>query len=192
MSTLAFIREVLAENRSTGAFSPSSKELTEAITGMVDLKSVKSIVEYGPGTGVFTEAILRKKHPDAYFLAMEVNPRFAEFTQERCPRAHVVNDCAQNTHKYLKKAGFDHCDVIISGLPWTRFDAPLQDSILEATYDVLAPGGHFLTFGYSFSLWFPAGRRFFKQRFPRAFPKHTVSAPIWKNIPPCSVYIGER
>ena len=192
MDTLVFIKEALLENRWTGAITPSSKALAETITDMVGLEKAKVVVEYGPGTGVFTETILRKKRPDAYFLAMEVNPRFVEATLERCPGANVVNDCAQNTVNYLRKAGFEKCDAIVSGLPWTRFDETLQDAILEATYDVLAPGGRFVTFGYTFSPYFPLGRRFFCKKFPARFKKNSYTAPIWNNFPPCSVYIGEK
>jgi phospholipid N-methyltransferase len=192
MSTLKFMKEVIRANKTTGALAPSSDLLADLVTDMARVPEAKVIVEYGPGTGVFTEAILRKKSPEAFFIALEVNEEFVKATQARCPGATVLHDSAQNAIRYLRAAGHEGCDCIVSGLPWTRFDEPLQDDILNATYDVLVPGGIFVTFGYTFSTMFAPGRRFFKGKFPTKFPKCSRSEPVWKNFPPCYVYLAEK
>ena len=192
MSTLSFIKEVFRANKSTGAIAPSGKQLADAVTDMAGVSESKVIVEYGPGTGVFTEAILAKKRSDAHFLALEVNEEFVRVTRERFPEVQVVHDCAQNAKKYLQEAGFDGCDTIVSGLPWTRFDGDLQDEILEATYDVLVPGGKFVTFAYAMSPYIPSGRKFFREKMVERFGGVDCSKHIWKNIPPCVVFIAEK
>lgn len=192
MHNFTFLREVLLANRSTGAIGPSSRKLAEAITELAELSGNKVLVEYGPGTGVFTEVILQRKDPDAILLALEVNERFVESTQRRCPEANVVHDGAQNAVNHLREMGHEQCDLIISGLPWTRFGEALQDEILNATYEVLRPGGRFLTFGYSFSPLLPAGKRFFKGKLNDKFDHVRRSKTIWKNLPPCSVYIADK
>lgn len=186
------MKEVIRANRSTGALAPSGKQLADIVTDMAHVNESKVIVEYGPGTGVFTETILAKKRPDAHFIAMEVNEEFVKATRERCPGVHVYHDCAQNTRKYLEADGYDGCDTIVSGLPWTRFDSTLQDEILAATYDVLVPGGKFVTFAFATSPYFPSGRRFFRQKLIAQFGDVERSERIWKNIPPCVVYIAEK
>jgi len=190
--TMVFMKEVFRANRTTGAIAPSSRRLAEAVTDMARVSEARVIVEYGPGTGVFTEAIMRKKRPEAFFIAMEVNPEFLKATQELCPNARVIHASAENAIPYLREAGHNHCDTIVSGLPWTRFDDALQDRILEATYNVLEPGGRFVTFGYTFSPLVPSGRKFFRGKLPAKFPKTTQSKPIWKNFPPCYVFIAEK
>lgn len=192
MYILTFMKEVVFANRSTGAISPSSPQLAEAITDMAELPGNEVIVEYGPGTGVFTECIMRKKDPNALFFAMEVNESFVEATRKRCPGAQVYHDCAQNTRRYLQEAGHQHCDLIISGLPWSRFDDQLQNEILDATLEALRPGGRFLTFAYTFSSLLPAGRSFLYQKMPSRFARVEHSSTIWRNLPPCRVYIGEK
>jgi phosphatidylethanolamine/phosphatidyl-N-methylethanolamine N-methyltransferase len=192
MPWLTFMKEVIRDNKTTGAFGPSSRELAEAVTDLAQLKDAKVIVEYGSGDGVFTEAVLRKISSDAYFIAMEVSPTLVEATKKRCPTANVIHDGAQNALKYLKEAGHEQCDAIVSGLPWTRFDDNLQNEILEATYNVLAPGGRFVTFAYAMSPIFPSGRRFFHDKLPKRFPGTRRVGPIWKNLPPCHVYIAEK
>ena len=192
MLTMTFMREVVLSNKTTGALAPSSKELAEIVTDMAGLQGAGVIVEYGPGTGVFTEVIQRKKEWDAFFVSLEVNEEFVEATRKRCPHVRVVQDSAENTGKYLKEAGHDYCDIIISGLPWTRFDDAQQDRILDATYDVLRPGGRFVTFGYSFSMAFRSGRKFFRHKLPAKFDRVIRSKPTWKNFPPTVVYTAEK
>jgi len=192
LSALAFFKEFILQNQSTGAITPSSKVLAEHITDVAGLSQAEAIVEYGPGTGVFTEVILRKKRPDAFFCALEVNEEFVKATRKRCPGAAVHHDSAANVGKYLQDAGHRHCDVIISGLPWTRFDEKLQLELLDATYDALRPGGRFVTFVYMFSLLVPSGRRFFRETFPAKFDQRVRCEDTWVNIPPCTVFIAEK
>jgi len=186
------MKEVIRANKSTGAIAPSGKQLAEIVTEMANVREARVIVEYGPGTGVFTEAILAKKPENAHFIALEVNEEFVKVTQDRCPGVQVYHDCAQNAKKYLADAGFDSCDTIVSGLPWTRFDDALQDEILEATYDVLSPGGKFVTFAYAMSPFVPSGKKFFREKMVKTFGKVRRSEPIWKNFPPCVVFIAEK
>jgi phospholipid N-methyltransferase len=190
--TIAFMKEVVLTNRSTGAIAPSSHALAEVVTEMARVSVADVIVEYGPGTGVFTEVIEEKRKPGSYFAAMEINPEFVRATRKLCPNVHVFEDTAQNTIKYLREAGYDGCDCIVSGLPWTRFPEEIQDEILAATYDVLRPGGRFVTFAYAFSPLFSSGRRFFKGKLPAKFPGMHKSPRIWKNFPPCDVYICDK
>lgn len=193
MSFWTFMGEIIRANKTTGAIAPSSRALADAITDLAPLKEAKVIVEFGPGTGVFTEYIYNKKRTDAFFLAIEINPAFVEATRKKCPNVNVVQDSAENTLKYLKEAGFDSCDVIISGLPWTRFEDELQDRLLQATYDCLREQGKFLTFAYCFSPLVPSGKKFFKKKLPEKFNGKCVRSPIiWRNFPPCHVYICEK
>lgn len=189
MSWLTFMREVIRENKTTGAIAPSSRELAEAITRMAGLRGAKVIVEYGAGEGVFTRQIMKEMDPDAHFISMEINPHLAAVAQKRCPKAVIINDSAENAIVHLRKAGFDHCDAIVSGLPWTRFNDALQDRILEAAYEVLAPGGRFVTFAYAMSPLVPSGRRFFTGKLPSRFQNVRRIGPVWKNVPPCFVYL---
>jgi len=192
VKTLTFLKEAVRANRSTGAIAPSSRHLAEKVTDLAGVPRADVIVEYGPGTGVFTETILRKKKPDARFIAMEVNETFVKATRERCPDATVIHDGAQNAARYLREMGCTHCDAIVSGLPWTNFDAALQDEILDATYDVLAPGGRFVTFAYVFSPVMPAGRRFLLHKLPAKFGRVSATRVVWGNLPPCAVYIADK
>lgn len=192
MSNLTFFEGVLKASKVTGAIAPSGKALAEKITDMAELQHARVIVEFGTGTGAFTEVILRKKHPDAHFISFEVNPDFVREAQKRCPAANIIEDSAENAGKYLQEAGHEYCDVIVSSLPWTCFDPTLQDNILNAAYDIIRPGGRFLTFAYFMSPYMSNGKRFLRGKLPERFDNVVQSRHVWLNIPPCTVFIADK
>lgn len=191
-SLACFIREAICTNKSTGAIAPSSSVLARGLVEAGGVGKAGVIVEYGPGTGAITEVILQKKRSDAHFMAMEVNHQFVEATRKRCPEAIVHHDCAQNTRRYLEEAGHAHCDVIVSGLPWSVFDDALQDTILASAYDVLRPGGRFVTFRYPSSPYIAAGHRFFREKLPARFEKLHPEVRVWRNLPPSVIFCAEK
>ena len=171
----------------TGSIAPSSEELSNLITDEADLSTKETVVEFGTGTGVFTEKILKKINSDTIFIALEINSTFVEVTKNRCPEVIIYNDSAENVKNHLKKYGREHCDCIISSLPWAAFDPSLQDRILNSIWNVLKPGGKLLTFSYSHSIAFPTARRFRKKLY-ETFPKVNISKTVWANFPPAFVY----
>jgi len=192
MPWLTFMKEVIAHNKTTGAFAPSSRQLADAVTDLAEVNKADIIVEFGAGDGVFTEVILEKKRPDAFFLSLEINPALAAAAKKRCPDALIIQDSAENVVRHLREAGYDHCDTIVSSLPWTRFEENLQDRLLQAAWDALAPGGRFVTFSYAMSPYIPSGKRFFEGKLPARFGSITRVGPVWKNIPPSLVYMGRK
>ncbi|HOV60546.1 MAG TPA: methyltransferase [Candidatus Hydrogenedentes bacterium] len=192
MPWLTFMKEVIAHNKTTGAFAPSSRELAHAVTDLAEVSKAGVIVEFGSGDGVFTEVILQKKRPDAFFMSLEINPTLAAAAKKRCPEALIIQDSAENVVKHLREAGHEHCDTIVSSLPWTRFEDDLQDRLLQAAWDALAPGGRFVTFAYAMSPYIPSGKRFFEGKLPARFGKIERVGPVWKNMPPSLVYMGRK
>jgi len=192
VSNLTFFEGVIKSYKVTGAIAPSGKALAEKITDMAELEDAKVIVEFGAGTGAFTEVILRKKHPDAHFISFEVNPDFVKAARKRCPTATIYEESAEKAGEILSASGYSHCDVIVSSLPWTLFDGDLQDRILNAAYDIIRPGGRFLTFAYFMSPYLSSGRRFLRGKLPKKFDNVIQSRHIWLNIPPCTVFIADK
>ncbi len=56
--TLEFIKKPLV----IGTITPSSKKLAKRVMERIDFSSAETIVEYGPGTGVFTKEIIASIH----------------------------------------------------------------------------------------------------------------------------------
>ncbi|MCB1063002.1 MAG: methyltransferase domain-containing protein [Verrucomicrobiae bacterium] len=152
-----------------------------------DWDTIRSIVEYGPGTGVFTERIESLRHPETQFLAIEMDPELAELTRRRCPSVKVCIDSVTNAPSLCAEASIDGVDAIVSGLPWASFPESLQDECFDAMFQILPPGGKFATFAYWQGLLLPAGQRF-RRKLSERFSEVHVSQTAWKNLPPAFVY----
>ena len=186
-----FLKNFFSNPGATGAIAESSQGLAELITETALLEKADSVVEFGPGTGVFTEKIIQKIGKTTLFFAIEINPVFAEATRKRCPNCQVYCDSAANAAKFLEKAGKKQCDCVISGLPWAAFPEALQNELLDAAADILKPGGRFLTFAYLQGMLMPAAwsfRRKLKQRFASV----TTTRTVWMNLPPAFVYCATK
>lgn len=182
-----FIKQFIKQPGKTGAIAASSRHLVKLMMDTADIESAKAVVELGPGTGVFTQEILKRLRKDAIFFALELNQEFVTETRRRCPHAIVYHDSAAHIGKYLRQHGTDKCDCIISSLPWSAFDRKLQAELLTAAVDSLAPGGEFLTYAYVTGFWLPAGRSFY--RLLHHYFRHVRKTPfVWRNLPPAFIY----
>lgn len=170
-----------------GAVVPSSAQLADRITAVGDVAHARVVVELGPGTGVITSAIQRTLQPGATFFAIEANAAFVEAMKVRHPDVTVHHDSAVAIRVWLEAHGHHSCDCIVSGLPFAAFPGPLQDEILAAIDDVLAPGGRLVTFAYLGGLCLPGGRRF-RRRLRAEFANVSTTSTVWRNVPPAFVY----
>jgi phospholipid N-methyltransferase len=170
-----------------GAVAPSSLYLAEEILQGIGLSEASVIVEYGPGTGVFTQKILAKKNDGARLIAVEKNPKFAAHIRYRFPTIELLEGCVTDLPATLARMRIDHADCVVSGLPWAAFSGEEQVRLLKATESVLRPGGHFVTLAYVHGLVLPEARRF-RERLRQQFRIVRTSRVIWRNLPPAFVY----
>ena len=111
-------------------------------------RNTSTVVEYGPGTGSITEEILGQLPPDTTFLAIEISSRFAEMLRTRFPGVRICEGSVSKVKDHCATNGVEHVDAIVSGLPWASFSDEDQTAYLDATMQVLRPGGQFITYGY--------------------------------------------
>ncbi|WP_246114494.1 class I SAM-dependent methyltransferase [Rubripirellula tenax] len=185
--SVTFLKNFLRNPTQVGAVAPSSTGLVDAMVDWFQWDTARNIVEFGPGTGVFTEAVLKRKHADAKFFAIERSADLAQRTRERCPGVTVYEDSVANVVDLCRKESIDQVDAIVCGLPWASFSDLLQMEIMDAMLEVLAPGGQFATFAYWQGVVLPAGMRF-SRRLRKTFPHVERSHTVWKNLPPAFVY----
>ncbi len=186
MYALKFIKEFIANPGDVGSIAPSSKQLASQVVESARVPQASVVVEFGPGTGAITEMIIPNLRPDAKFIAMEINADFVKLLRERFPTITVHEDSAANTPKYLKELGAEHCDSIVSGLPWAFFSEGLQDELLDGAVDALRPGGMFATYTYITSYPMPSSVKF-RNRLRARFSEVGVTHVIWANVPPAMV-----
>lgn len=107
----SFLEEFLRNPATVGSMVPSSRELTEKVMAPIDFASARCIVEYGPGTGVFTDILIQRRKAETAIVLVEVNRRFSQMLKERYsgqPNVYVIHGSADKTGEYLKKVGLDN------------------------------------------------------------------------------------
>src|SRR4029453_13151357 len=72
-----------------GPVVPSSLGLAELMVEDMGLASADTVVELGPGTGVFTRVIAERVRSDALVLAFEIDGALARELQQQMPRVRV-------------------------------------------------------------------------------------------------------
>jgi len=186
-SGIKFFLSFLSSPRNVGAIAPSSQRLARAMVEWIDWSHVRAVVEYGPGTGVFTEHILSNMHPGTKFFAIELDPTLVRILAERYPNVRVYQDSVNNVKTLCQQEGIEQIDAVICGLPWAAFTDDQQSDFMNSMLEVLKPGGQFATFAYLQGLLLPAGRRF-KKRLSDSFSNVEYSRTQWLNLPPAFVY----
>ena len=143
-----FLRSMISHPRRVGAVWPTSRWAVRDLLDMGNLSGARTVVEFGVGTGVYTEEILKRLHPEGNFLAFEIEPDLASAVAARLkdPRLRVINDSAEHVDDYLEGA---KADYIISSVPFTSLPADVRHSLLEAARGALAPDGQMLVLQYS-------------------------------------------
>ena len=139
---------MISHPRRVGAVWPTSRWAVRDLLDMGDLPAARTVVEFGVGTGVYTGEILKRLHPDANFLAFEIDPDLSSAVADRLkdPRLRVINDSAENVGEYLEGA---KADYIVSSIPFTSLPADVRRSLLGAARNALAPDGRMLVLQYS-------------------------------------------
>jgi phosphatidylethanolamine/phosphatidyl-N-methylethanolamine N-methyltransferase len=182
-----FVWQAVVNYRDTGAFAPSSRYLARLISDHSSLDDGVRVVEVGPGTGVFTEELLRRLGGPERLVVVEKSARFAALLRDRFPRLLVCEGCATGLPQMLQRTPLGGVDRVVSGLPWASMPPDLQESLLEKIRQILGPGGIFTTFAYFGPHRLPAGRSF-RQRLERIFPEVSRTRLEWRNLPPAFVY----
>ncbi|OUU22275.1 MAG: hypothetical protein CBC13_07835 [Planctomycetia bacterium TMED53] len=185
-----FLGEYLANPKLIGAVAPSGSALAARMLDGISLTQAKTVVELGPGTGVFTREIIKRIPDPCRFLAIEKNPLFAQELQKSndlSPLTEIVEGDAGDLGNLLKERNLGEVDVVISGLPWAAFPGPLQEQVLQQVSDWLSPKGYFVTFAYGGIHLLPKARAFRKE-LENHFSKISKTKTVWRNLPPAFAY----
>jgi phosphatidylethanolamine/phosphatidyl-N-methylethanolamine N-methyltransferase len=144
---VAFLRGFLQRPQQVGSVIPSSRFLERRVVGLADVKTARTVVELGSGTGGTTLAILRALRADAVLLSVEINPAFHSFISRiRDPRLIAHLGSAVDLREIMFRHGLASTDAVISGIPFSTLDRDAAMRIPEAISSVLAPGGRFVAY----------------------------------------------
>ncbi len=145
--TIAYVKNFLRD-RQVASITPTSQFGVRGLCSAIDFEHSHLIVEYGPGTGVFTHYLLEHMPPDARLIAIERNKDFGTLLRHtiRDPRAVILNDSAENVMATLSACKESQADYVVSGIPFMWIPKDVKDRIIENTYKALKPGGKFLVY----------------------------------------------
>ncbi|NKJ35465.1 methyltransferase domain-containing protein [Rhizobium sp. SG570] len=179
-NTSLFLRTLLSNPRMVGAMLPSGAMLADLITNEVD-PSDGPVLELGPGTGVFTEALLARGVHQKDLTLVEFASDFAGMLRVRFPEAHVLcaNAARLDAYNLPEDVSFG---CAISGLPLLNMSPKAVVAILTGVLSRLREGGALYQFTYGVRC--PVSYRL----LDRFGFKATLHGQVLRNFPPARVY----
>lgn len=180
MEILSFISQYFVNPSKIGAILPSSRYLRDKMLEEVNFEKSKYIVEYGPGTGVFTEKILARRNASTVVVLIENNKAFYHVLKEKFSNEKnliIIHGSAEHIEEYLNDYQIPYADYIISGLPFASLPNHVSNHILSSTLKVMKIGGRFITFQYT---------KFKISLLRQYFPTISVKRE-YRNLPPAYI-----
>jgi len=177
-----FLKTFFKERKQVVALAPSSKFLVKKMCDKIDFNNARYIVELGPGTGVFTEELLKRAHPDCRIFVIELNEKFYEFLKNKFDDERIILLCesADNLDEILARYHVKEVDAVLSSLPLAVIPDQIRKRIVIKSHDVLRDGGVFVQYQYSLNA---------KKLLELKFGKLNLGF-VAVNIPPAFVYHG--
>ena len=180
MSKPNFLKTALADYK-IGAVSKSSKyvirRVLKHIAGPLGL-----IVEYGPGEGVLTRALLAKLSPAGKLIAVETNGEFAKTVRAiPDPRIEVIHGTAEQADSML--ANLPKVDLIVSSIPFSFLSPADREKIVSDASNFLVAGGSLIIFHQYSLLMLKIVKRHFKNVSVSFEPR---------NFLPCFIIVARK
>lgn len=178
-----FLRSWLDRPLTTGAVTPSGKALARAMAAPVDPHGTGPVIELGPGTGPVTEALLRRGIAPGRLVLVEYAPEFADMLRQRFPGVTVVTGDAYDIGATLRGHLDAPASAIVSSLPLLTKSIHRRAALLNACFDLAAPGAPFIQFTYGVVPPVPLKSGAFDARAGKR---------VWWNLPPARVWVYRR
>jgi phospholipid N-methyltransferase len=177
---LPFLRAWIKNPLQVAAITPSGTALADLITSEISPSSAP-VLELGPGTGVFTRALLERGVSESDLTLIEYGSDFARRLDRQFPSARVMwMDAAQLGRPNLFDGAF--FGAVISGLPLLSMPPKSIMAILAGAFAHMRPGASFYQFTYGPRC--PVSRPL----LDRLGLKATHIGRALLNVPPAAVY----
>lgn len=175
---LFFFKAWLRRPLGVASVTPSSRSLAQLITQEID-GNTGHVIELGPGTGVFTRALLGRGVREDKLVLVERELCFADMMAHRFPAAEVVTTDAARLGGH--RLGVE-CGAVVSGLPLLSMPPRQVMAILSGSFRHLRAGGNFYQFTYGPRCPVP------RVILDRLGLKATLLGRTIHNLPPAAVY----
>lgn len=176
-----FLKQAVLQPKQTSSLVPSSRALGAAMAAHVGPET-GPVVEFGPGTGIMTDAILQRGVAPENLTLFEMNPVFAETLAARYPGVTLHVTGAQEAPNLMPHT----VGAVISGLPLLSMPRALRREIVSAAFKVMRPDGIFVQFTYGHNTPLSV------EGLAALGLAATKAKKVWGNFPPAQVYIVKR
>jgi phospholipid N-methyltransferase len=206
---LLFLQQFIKFPLTVGSLIPSSHRLAKAMIRQipkVDEGQKRYILEVGPGTGVFTDQLIKRINPEDELHLVEFDHDFCEQLKQKYRHLNNVKIYEGSItdfdpHKDLKLPETEKYQFIISGLPFNSFKDSTVKEVLNKYKNICADGGKLSYFEY---MLLPSIKKIFmdtegvfnlnkilkrKQKF---YDQHRITVDnVWTNFTPAKVFHHE-
>ncbi|GHU05030.1 SAM-dependent methyltransferase [Alphaproteobacteria bacterium] len=175
-----FFRSWVVDPKRVGAVMPSSDSLAHLITREISPEDAP-VMELGPGTGVFTRALLARGVLQKDLVLVESGPDFTKLLSQRFPEANILSiDAAGLRNVELPSDRL--VGAVVSGLPLLSMPPHKVMAIVGGAFRHIREDGAFYQFTYGLRCPVP------RAILDRLSLKATRLGRAIRNIPPAAVY----
>ena len=172
-----FRRRLLQNPKQVSALAPSSRFLARAMAeGLGPITG--RVVEFGPGTGRLTRAILAAGVPARHLDLFELDNDFVRHLHQQFPGVSVHHLGADRADEVVAPG----VGAVVSGLPLLSMPSAVREAIVAAAFRILAPDAPYIQFTYGPKPPLPP------ETIEELGLRVEAGTKIWLNLPPARVY----
>jgi Phospholipid N-methyltransferase len=177
-----FIGNFVRAPRQTGSICPSSHFLVEGLLRALPKHKDGLVIDLGSGTGIVTEALLKKGVTPEQIIAVECCESFACTIRQRYPNVCVFADNACKLGQLIDtRYAETPVRAIVSSLPFRSIPHEVCAAIAGELIAILqAHGGRLIQYSYAWWSRYPLAEYGFVPRFRYFVPR---------NVPPAIVEV---
>lgn len=178
-----FLRAWVERPLTTGAVAPSGAALSRLMASFVDADCPGPIVELGPGTGVVTDALVKRGIDESRLILIEYSADFCKLLEERFPRATVIQGDAYAMAEAIGQPIAGSLAGVVSSLPLFTRPLEMRQKLIEDALELMSPGAPFIQFSYALV-----------PPVPEVHGRYGVTRTSWvvRNVPPARVWLYRR
>ena len=178
-----FLRAWVERPLTTGAVAPSGAALSRLMASFVDADCPGPIVELGPGTGVVTDALVKRGLAESRLVLIEYSADFCKLLEERFPRATVIQGDAYAMAEAIGQPIAGSLAGVVSSLPLFTRPLEMRQKLIEDALELMSPGAPFIQFSYALV-----------PPVPEVHGRYGVTRTSWvvRNVPPARVWLYRR
>ena len=143
--SVIFLKRFLQRPFQVASIIPSSRALVRRVADRMDFSKPRVIAEFGPGEGCHTREIVQRMPAGSALLLFELDPELAAHLEAQFadhPGVTVLHADAATLREELARRGHDHCDYVVSGIPFSILEPGKKRELLHNTHAALRPGAH--------------------------------------------------